>query len=46
MKIAFEESNDDVIYRVYDFDPKYEKILQMCFYQNDTRGYKKSFLRM
>ncbi len=43
MKIEFEALNDEVIYRVYDFDPKYENILQMCFYQNDGRGYIKKY---
>ena len=43
MKITFEEINDDVIYRVSDFDPKYEKIFQMCFYQNDGKGYIKKY---
>ncbi len=43
MKIAFEDLNDEVIYRVYDFDPKYENILQMCFYHNDGRGYIKKY---
>ena len=43
MKITFEEINDDVIYRISDFDPKYEKIFQMCFYQNDGKGYIKKY---
>ncbi|SDZ03512.1 nucleotidyltransferase domain-containing protein [Tindallia californiensis] len=43
MKIVFEDLNDEVIYRIYDVEPKYENILQMCFYQKDGRGYIKKY---
>ncbi|SFI23524.1 hypothetical protein SAMN05192551_10964 [Tindallia magadiensis] len=43
MKIEFEEQKDEIIYRVYDFDPKYEEIFQMCFYEKDDRGYTKKY---
>jgi hypothetical protein len=43
MKITFEEQHNEIIYRVHDFDPKYEPILKMCFYQNDGHGYIKKY---
>ncbi|WP_432665526.1 hypothetical protein R9X47_04480 [Wukongibacter baidiensis] len=43
MKISFEEYGDDVIFRVYNYDKKYEEVLEMCFYQKDEDGYIKKF---
>lgn len=43
MKVSFENIDGQVIYRIFDFDPKYEKVLQMCFYQNDGNGYIKKY---
>jgi len=45
MKIGFEEEGDFVIYRVADFDPKHEPMLQACYYQHDDRGYFKKYPR-
>ncbi|MCC5909400.1 MAG: hypothetical protein JJT76_03055 [Clostridiaceae bacterium] len=43
MKVLFEERGDSVIFRVYDFDSKYEKILKMCYYEFDANSYIKKF---
>ncbi len=43
MKILFEESGDNVLFRITDFDPKYEDVLKMCFYQPDGDSYIKSY---
>lgn len=43
MKVLFEECRDKVIFRVYDFDSKYEDILKMCYYQLDSNSYIKQF---
>jgi hypothetical protein len=43
MKISFEECDDNIIFRIYDFDIKYENVLKMCFYQNDGNSYIKRF---
>lgn len=45
MKIAFDENGGLINYRVYDFDPKYEPILQLCFYQRVNNGYIKAYPR-
>lgn len=43
MRVSFEEADEKVIFRISEFDPKYEKILKMCFYENDGRGYIKIY---
>jgi hypothetical protein len=43
MKVSFEEADENVIFRISEFDSKYEKILQMCYYENDGRGYIKIY---
>lgn len=43
MKINFENCGDNVIFRIHDFDQKYEDVLKMCFYQKDSNSYIKSF---
>ena len=43
MKFSFEECDDNIIFRIYDFDNKYENVLKMCFYQNDGNSYIKRF---
>ena len=43
MKVSFEELDNEIIYRIHDFDSKYEPILKMCFYQNDGQGYVKKY---
>lgn len=45
MNITFEEAGDTVIYRVSGFDPKYEPVLQACFYENDGRGYVRKYAK-
>lgn len=45
MKILFEEQGDLIIYKVTDFEKKYEPLLQMCFYENVGDGYIKKYPR-
>ena len=43
MRVSFEESDEKVTFRISEFHPKYERILQMCFYENDGKGYIKIY---
>jgi len=43
VKVSFENIDDDVIFRISDFELKYERILKMCFYTNDGKGYTKRY---
>jgi len=43
MRVSFEEADEKVIFRISEFHPKYERILQMCFYENDGEGYIKVY---
>jgi hypothetical protein len=43
MKISFDDVGGEVIYRVSDFDLKYEEVLKGCYYQPDGTGYVKRF---
>lgn len=43
MEISFQEYGDNVIFRVYNYDKKYDEILKMCFYQSDGDSYIKKF---
>ena len=43
MKISFEHHHDEVIFRLSDFEPKYEDVLKMCYYQQDGASYIKRF---
>lgn len=41
MRISFEEVDGKIMFRILGFHPKHEKILLMCSYENDDRGYIK-----
>ncbi|HQO22113.1 MAG TPA: hypothetical protein PLM72_03430 [Spirochaetota bacterium] len=43
MKISFDEIADNIIYRISDYDAKYEDLLELCFYQNDNNTYIKTY---
>lgn len=43
MNIVFEDNRREVIFRVKDFEPKYESILKMCFYEKDGDSYIKKY---
>jgi ABC-type cobalt transport system substrate-binding protein len=43
MRVSFEGSDEKVTFRISEFHPKYERILQMCFYENDGKGYTKIY---
>ena len=43
MKVSFEELDGKVVFRISEFDPKYESVLKMCYYENDGRGYVKVY---
>ena len=43
MKITFEEENEVVVFRVSDFDQKYENVLKMCFYAQEGDSYTKRY---
>jgi hypothetical protein len=43
MRVSFEEEDGKVIFRISEFHPKYEEILQMCYYENDGKGYIKIY---
>lgn len=43
MRVSFEETEEKVIFRISEFHSSYEKILQMCYYENDGKGYIKVY---
>ena len=43
MKISFDEIGNNIIYRISDYDAKYENLFKMCFYQNDNNTYIKTY---
>lgn len=43
MKATCTIKDDNVIYRLSEYEPLYEKAFQMCFYEQDEQGYFKSF---
>ncbi|MDY0092850.1 MAG: hypothetical protein RBT80_09140 [Candidatus Vecturithrix sp.] len=43
VRISFEESDGNMIFRISDFERKYEDVLKMCFYQQDGASYIKRF---
>ena len=43
MKISFEEENDLIVFRVSEFEGKYEHIWKMCFYSQEGDSYTKGF---
>ncbi len=43
MKIIFEEQNDMMVFRISDFDWKYEKVFKMCFYSQEGDSYTKRY---
>lgn len=43
MKISFEEEHDMVVFRISEFDKKYENILKMCFYSQENSSYIKRY---
>jgi hypothetical protein len=45
MKITFEEAKDTIVFRVSDFEQKYENVLKMCFYAQEGDSYTKRFLK-
>ena len=45
MKISFEERRESVIFRIENFDGKYEPVMAGCFYQRDWASYFKQFLK-
>jgi hypothetical protein len=45
MRLACEDRADKVVFRVSDFDRKYVRLLEMCFYQKDGDTYVKAYPR-
>lgn len=43
MKFTFERKQENIVFRVSDFNKEYEKALQMCFYQEEGGSYTKRF---
>ncbi len=43
MKVAFDEKDGFTRYLVSDFDDKYERLLEMCFYEKTKDGYSKRY---
>lgn len=43
MKITFEERGEYILFKVLDFERKYEDVLKMCFYQADGDCYIKTY---
>ena len=43
MRIDFEEQNNDMVFRISDFDSKYENVLNMCFYSREGDSYVKRY---
>jgi len=43
MKAVCTLSGEDVIYRLKDYEPLYEEVFRMCFYDKDEAGYYKKF---
>lgn len=43
MEVTFENNENNVVFRLSNFDPKYEDVFKMCFYEKDGNSYIKSF---
>jgi hypothetical protein len=43
MKVSFDEKDGIARYLVSDFDDKYERLLEMCFYEKTKEGYVKRY---
>ncbi len=43
MKLITEIQEDKVYFRIQEYDSKYKPVLEMCFYQEDEKGYYKSY---
>lgn len=43
MQVSCEPFENDIIFRINEFDPLYEPVLQSCFYQKDDIGYYKRY---
>lgn len=43
MKITFEAENDLIVFRISEFEAKYEHIFKMCFYSQEGDSYTKRF---
>lgn len=43
MKLTTEIVKEKVFFRIQEYDPKYEPVLKMCYYQKDETGYYKSY---
>ncbi|MDJ0755142.1 MAG: hypothetical protein QNJ45_16590 [Ardenticatenaceae bacterium] len=43
MKISFDEENDVIVFRVSEFDHKYESVLKQCFYSQEGASYTKRY---
>ena len=43
MQIHFEKEDTNVVFRISDFDPKYEEVFKLCFYMKDVDTYFKRF---
>lgn len=45
MHVAFDTLGEDIRFRIHSFDPKYEDVLKMCYYQPVDDGYAKIYPR-
>jgi hypothetical protein len=45
VKIEFRETSDDVVYRVFDVESKYEPVLKTAYYRFDGEGWTKTYPR-
>lgn len=43
MKVSFDDAGENINFRIYDYDQKYEKLFQMCFYEPVKNGYIKTY---
>lgn len=43
MKITFEEEHEVMVFRISDFDKKYEDVLRACFYSQEGESYTKRY---
>ena len=43
MKISFVEKENDVVFQISEFDPKFIPVFEMCFYTKGENQYTKSF---
>jgi len=43
LKIEFEKHGKDILFKVSEFEPEYERVFEMCFYKKEGNSYVKSF---